>query len=1227
MNNPWQIALDVGGTFTDAVARTPDGCTATAKVLSSGVIRATVIVTDAGIDLEAPPGIPSVDGFLDRATLRLLDDGNGSTVVIDADVVRPDGTRRVRTLGPIPPAWPRGTRAQAVIDAGVHSPALAAHALTRTPLRATLPVVEVRLGSTRGTNALLEGDVAPVLFITNAGLEDVLRIGDQRRPELFAVRIVRDPPPYAFVFGVAGRIGADGCELEPIDEAQIDECARVAIESGCTAVAVCLMHSWRNDRHERRIGERLRTLGVRTISLSHALSRTIGFEARARATCINAQLSRPVGDYLEQVKRELHGARVRVMTSAGTLTDAESFHPKDSLFSGPAGGVVGARACAAMAHALPAIAFDMGGTSTDVARLHAQVDMNATTRVGQAHIASPSVAVESVAAGGGSVLHIVDGIVCVGPHSARSMPGPACYGMGGPLTITDAHALLGHLDGARFPFVLDLQAAAHAADAVLAEWRKQRDATISRDEMLHAFLQVADALMAEAIRRVSARKGLDPADHTLVAFGGAGGLHACALADALGMTRAIVPGHAGLLSAAGIAGSESGDVRVDTMRVSLHEWRAAATPLPGDVLGVRCKDQEAIIELPASSAELEHAFASEYASVFGTTPPQQELVVEWVRHHTRCGDAWSVRPAGAQAWTRTEVGWANDHCTVRTPHGWEGTPTSEGLMLTRHTPHTRAVAATASDALVAAALEGAAASMGESLRRTASSVNVRDRLDYSCGLLDPTGALIVNAPHLPVHLGALGACVRAVVAHTPLGPGDAAVTNHPAFGGSHLPDVTVVTPIYEHDDGGLLLGYAATRAHHAELGGIAPGSMPPFAPSLADEAVVLPPMLVARRGVESLQALRSALERAAHPSRAVEQNIADVRAQMAANHRGVVLMRAAYERFGRAFAPALEALRSQARTAATAALSTVPLGTVEERLDDGTPIRVTLSRTTAHAPGARDGWTVDQHDTPPLRLDFTGSGGVHAGNFNAPVAVVRSAVLYALRVMAGAADPVRAGALPLNEGFADAVALHVPRGLLNPAFPTDPHECPAVGAGNTETSQRVVDALLRLFGVCACSQGTMNNLIFGSARFGFYETIAGGAGASAQGGGESGVHTHMTNTRITDAEVLEARYPVRLRRFRLRAGSAGAGRHDGGEGVIRELEFLEPVTCSIIGQHRLEAPYGLNGGRPGAVGSQWLIRGAFRLPLPGVGTTELAVGDRVEVQTPGGGGWGALTTP
>jgi 5-oxoprolinase (ATP-hydrolysing) len=500
--------------------------------------------------------------------------------------------------------------------------------------------------------------------------------------------------------------------------------------------------------------------------------------------------------------------------------------------------------------------------------------------------------------------------------------------------------------------------------------------------------------------------------------------------------------------------------------------------------------------------------------------------------------------------------------------------------------------------------------MGERLQRTAVSTNVKERLDFSCALLDAAGELVVNAPHIPVHLGALGLCVRSLREAIAMEPGDVVVTNHPAFGGSHLPDVTVVTPVFG-EDGGPLLGYVASRAHHAEIGGVRPGSMPPGARRLIEEGVVIPPAYLIRKREPRWDAARRLLLEAPFPTRAVEENLADLRAAAAANHRGAeALVSLAREHGREAVARYMAALKAQAGARLSAALARLSAGSYEatERLDDGSPIAVRIE---IGGPGAR----------PVAAIDFAGSAGVHPGNLNAPPAVVRSAILYVLRLLI--AEP-----MPLNEGILEAVDIHIPPGMLNPPFPEDPAEAPAVVGGNVETSQRLVDALLKALGLAACSQGTMNNVLFGSERFGFYETVCGGAGAGPGFCGASAVHTHMTNTRITDPEVLEHRYPVRLERFAVRAGSGGEGTYGGGDGVIRELTFLEPMSLSLLTQHRVEAPYGMDGGGPGLRGRQRLVRAAGEVEeLAPVDGREVGPGDRLILETPGGGGWGALTTP
>jgi 5-oxoprolinase (ATP-hydrolysing) len=497
--------------------------------------------------------------------------------------------------------------------------------------------------------------------------------------------------------------------------------------------------------------------------------------------------------------------------------------------------------------------------------------------------------------------------------------------------------------------------------------------------------------------------------------------------------------------------------------------------------------------------------------------------------------------------------------------------------------------------------------MGERLQRTAVSTNIKERLDFSCALLDPAGELVVNAPHIPVHLGALGLCVRRLRETIVMAPGDVVVTNHPGYGGSHLPDVTVVTPVFAAEEGGELLGYVASRAHHAEIGGIRPGSMPPGARRLIEEGVVIPPSYLVRRDGPRWEELRALLLAPPFPTRAVEENLADLRAAVAANHRGAAALQGLAREQGRAtVVHYMEALKARAEERLRAALGRLPAARYEaaERLDDGAPLAVRIEIAGAGA-------------DPAVVIDFAGSGGVHPGNLNAPPAVVRSAVLYVLRLLI--AEP-----LPLNEGILRAVEIRIPPGLLNPPFPDDPAEAPAVVGGNVETSQRVVDTLLKALGLAACSQGTMNNLLFGNARFGFYETVCGGAGAGPGFHGASGVHTHMTNTRITDPEVLEHRYPVRLERFALRAGSGGAGRWPGGDGAVRELVFLEPMSLSLLSQHRVERPYGVAGGEPGLPGRQRLERATGEVEeLASIDGREVLPGDRLILETPGGGGWGS----
>ncbi|HEX6911179.1 MAG TPA: hydantoinase B/oxoprolinase family protein, partial [Longimicrobium sp.] len=1051
------------------------------------------------------------------------------------------------------------------------------------------------------------------------------------------------------------------------------------------SAAVALAHAFRDPAHERALAEALRGAGFEHVSLSSELAPFIGLLARAQTAVVDAYLGPVIGRYLDGVRGALGGGRLHVMTSAGGLVRPEDFRARDSLLSGPAGGVVGAALAGRRGGHARVIAFDMGGTSTDVARVDGDFEYVWEHEVGGARIVAPALAIESVAAGGGSVCAFDAQGLRVGPESAGASPGPACYGAGGPLTITDCNLLLGRLDPARFAIPVDPAPAAAAADALLARVRARTGEAVDREALLAGLVDIADERMADAIRGISLRRGYDPGAYALVAFGGAGAQHACGVAARLGIGTVVVPTDAGLLSALGIGHAPIERFAERQVLRPLDEVASALPALfgalaaeaaeavagegvPRGEIAIRRRiaslryagqDSTLTVEWDADTP-LRGAFEARYAAVYGHRPAARPIEVESVRAiaSTRVTDPpppaapppHDARPTGTRrtwiggAWTDVPVYErdallagariegpaliAERHSATCVAAGWNALVDAAGnLVMECERAKGPATAETVSDGagdavrsrtfaglhtrtevpeavrleLFVSRFRALVGEMGEMLRRTALSTNVKERLDFSCALLDADGELVVNAPHIPVHLGAMGLCVRSVRGAIAMAPGDVIVTNHPGFGGSHLPDVTVITPV--HGDDARLIGYVASRAHHAEIGGTRPGSMPPAARTLAEEGVVIRPMHLVRGGEADWDGMRAVLAGGPHPTRNVDDNLADLAAAVAANHRGAELLRALAREHGPAAVAAyMDALKRRAEAGIRDALRRIPDGVyaAEERLDDGSPLRVRIT-----VEGER------------AAIDFGGSAGVHPGNLNATPAIVRSVVLYVLRLLVR--EP-----LPLNEGLLRAVELTVPPGLLNPPFGDDPTRDPAVVGGNTEVSQRLTDTLLKALGLAACSQGTMNNVLWGSAGFGYYETVCGGAGAGPGWDGESAVHVHMTNTRITDPEVVEHRYPVRVERFGIRAGSGGAGAHRGGDGAVREMTFLAPMSLSVLTQHRVEGPYGMNGGAPGARGRQRVFRASGEVvELGSVDGTEVGPGDRLLLQTPGGGGWGA----
>ncbi len=1258
----WEIAVDTGGTFTDALGTAPDGAIHRAKVLSSSAIRGVIRAIHqegSGRELTIHPGQPWPRDFPAGFRLRLLSGSSEEGGAEPPRVEKYDPEERRLTLSRPVPGCRTGDRLELLCPE--EAPVLAARLLTGTPGGASLPPCRFRLATTLGTNALLERKGAPTALFITAGFADILRIGTQARPELFTLDIRKPLPLYRKVVEVEERLGPDGGVEVPLKLDALEPAAAAARKAGCRSAAVALLHSYRNRNHEEQVRKLLLSCGFDHVSCSADLAPMIRILPRAETAVVDACLAPVIRNYLDRVSACLENTGFHVLTSAGGLARAPDYRPKDSLLSGPAGGVVGAAHAGRMSGAERILSFDMGGTSTDVARFDGDFDYAFEHRIGDAHLVAPALAIETVAAGGSSICRFDGRRIQVGPESAGADPGPACYGAGGPLTLTDVNLLTGRIDPSLFQIPIDVKAAETALGTLL-ERLEATGLPSERNAVLNGILAIADERMADAIRRISLRKGYDPTEYALVAFGGAGPQHACGVASRIGVRRVIIPPDTGLLSAEGLRRAvlerfafrqvllplseclEQVTAMVSTLESEARDALAREGVPPGGmkirrrIAELRFSGQDAGLEVEMkTTAALEPAFLDRYKERFGHLPEGRdvELVSITVAASSLPEQAGSEPQRrsdpprrfpppseGRSVLRRDRLGpgdrvdgpaliLESHSVTVVERHWTAQVDPALSLILKPDgsEPATGERNAESHEAvrleLFTRRFESIAGEMGEQLRRTAVSTNVKERLDFSCAVLDPDGELLVNAPHIPVHLGAIGLCVRSVRDALPFGPGDVVVTNHPAYGGSHLPDITVISPVFakaEAGDGPALLGYVANRSHHAELGGTRPGSMPPSARNLAEEGVVIPPTYLFRNGEPDWKGIESILSRGPYPSRAVRDNLADLRAAVAANREGAEALASLAARYGRK--TVLRYMRELSDLAADqvrGALAALPPGeyTARQELDDGSPLAVRIRLTRSSAV-----------------IDFSGSGPVHSGNMNATPAIVRSVVIYFLRLLVR--KPI-----PLNEGFLQPVELVIPKGILNPDFPEDPARAPAVVGGNVETSQRLVDTLTCALKIAGCSQGTMNNVLFGTGRFGYYETICGGCGAGPGFPGADAVHSHMTNTRITDPEILEHRYPVRVERFAVRRGSGGNGRFPGGDGAIRELRFLEPVLLSVVSQHRTEGPFGMDGGQPGLPGRQRILRAdGGELELGPVDEADLGPGDRFLLETPGGGGYG-----
>ena len=1194
----WQFWVDRGGTFTDLVGRDPSGQLHVRKVLS--------------VQPELP-GDPAVQAI--RALLQL--------------------------------------QAQQPIPSG--------------------SIAGLRLGTTVATNALLEEAGDPVLLITNQGLGDLLRIGDQHRPDLFALEPQQRPWLAAEVLEVEGRLDASGAELQPL---RLDGALRQSLEqrraSGLGSCAIALMHAYRNPSHELALQEFVAQCGFHTVVCSHQVCPLPRLVPRGQTTLVEAAVARVLFGYLDQVREALgEQLQLQVMGSSGALLATSELLAKDTILSGPAGGMVGAVAAARQAgfQQQALVGFDMGGTSTDVFCVPAGQAPQDWERSPQTELAgltllAPRLPIHTVAAGGGSILSAAGGRLQVGPRSAGADPGPACYRRGGPLTLTDAHVLLGRLQVGSFPAVFG-PAADQPPDAEIVQRRFAALAeplACSAEALAEGALDLAVETMAAAIEQVSLMRGHDIRGGVLIAYGGAGGQLACRLAAALGLNQVVLHPLAGVLSAWGIGQAQprrwlQRSLRAPLTAELLQQLEAQVQQQPEATavqrrLELRDQASEQGLLLPwarqSDVAGLIQAFAAAHQRRFGYRPPPgtqlvvERMELEWPQPEPQqqslpqqSGSAvGGVAAEQVRMFCAQHGGWRQvpllrreqlragerlqgpalipeaTGCTVLEP-GWSAVCDGLGnLVLERGAGVAPAGATSVATAEVDPVELGLfhhrfmaiAERMGERLRLTSRSVNIRERLDFSCALFDHRGALVANAPHIPVHLGSMGEVVVDLLVELRSGrrgalqPGDTLLSNDPFHGGTHLPDITAITPVFAGQP--QPVAFVACRGHHVDVGGLTPGSMPPFSTTLADEGLCLHQWLLVRQGELQLEAWQRRLAQESTPPRAPELLLADLQAQVAANQLGVEQLEALIQQQGLA---AVEHYMAQVQRNAAEAVRQVVRGlqdrsfTVE--LDHGAHLALTL--------------TVDQQ-RGRARLDFSASSPQGEHNFNAPLAVTKAAVLYVFRTLVN--EPI-----PLNAGCFEPLELVVPPGsLLNPRPPA------AVVAGNVETSQALCNLLYGAMGVMAAAQGTMNNLIFGDAQRQYYETVAGGTGAGDGFAGADGVQSHMTNSRLTDPEILEQRFPVRLERFALRRGSGGAGRWRGGNGLQRRLRFLAPMTASLLSSSRRVPPFGAAGGSAGQCGRNRLKRvGESWEELPACTSLELQPGDQLELLTPGGGGFGA----
>jgi 5-oxoprolinase (ATP-hydrolysing) len=1201
----WQFWIDRGGTFTDIVARRPDGSLTTHKLLSESPEH----YRDAAI-----AGIRHLLGVV--------------------------------AGGPIPAER---------IDA-------------------------VKMGTTVATNALLERKGEPTVLAITRGFRDALRIAYQNRPRLFDRHIVLPELLYRAVVEIDERIGAHGEVVRPLDAAAARAGLQAHYDQGLRSIAIVLMHGYRYSAHEAALARIARDIGYTQVSVSHQVSPMMKLVARGDTTVVDAYLSPILRRYVDQVAAELPGVNLQFMQSNGGLTDARTFQGKDSILSGPAGGIVGMVRASRAAGFEKIIGFDMGGTSTDVSHFSGEFERVFETQVAGVRMRAPMMSIHTVAAGGGSILHFDGSRFRVGPDSAGAYPGPASYRRGGPLAVTDCNVMLGKIQPEFFPKLFGSDGA-QALDAatvrakfsdMASEIEAATGAPSSPEQVAEGFVEIAVGNMANAIKQISVQRGHDVTEYALTSFGGAGGQHACLVADALGMKTVFIHSLAGVLSAYGMGLADQTAMRESAVELRLGDEALDALAARLDALAqeavadLRAQGvpdarinvvrrvhlryegtDSALIVLSDSIDSMKAQFEAAYRKRFSFLMPAKALIVEAVSveaigksdapaeaapkqapRHAALRPSQVVRMYSAGQWhdtglfkrESTRIGdiikgpaiIAEANATTIVEPGWQAEVTPQDhLVLTRveALPARRAIGTTADPVMLEIfnnLFMSIAEQMGLRLQNTAYSVNIKERLDFSCAIFDAEGSLIANAPHMPVHLGSMGESIKTVMRENAgkMHPGDVYMLNDPYNGGTHLPDVTVITPVFD-EAGREILFYVGSRGHHADIGGSTPGSMPPDSRNIEEEGVLINNFKLvdgAAGGQLRDAEARALLAGARYPARNPDQNMADLRAQVAANQKGVEELRKMVAHFGldvvRAY---MGHVQDNAEEAVRRVISALRNGSYELKLDNGAVINVSVRVNAAER---------------SAEIDFSGTSGQLENNFNAPSAVCMAAVLYVFRTLVN--DDI-----PLNAGCLKPLHVIIPPGsMLNPHFPA------SVVSGNVETSTCITNALYGALGVQGASQGTMNNFTFGNATYQYYETISGGSGAGEGFNGTDVVQTNMTNSRLTDPEVLEFRFPVRLESYEIRHGSGGAGRWHGGNGGVRKLRFLEQMTAAILSNNRIHAPFGMAGGEPGALGRNAVLRADGSIEQLGhIGKTDMQPGDVFIVETPGGGGYGPAAEP